>query len=72
MKFLVDDKRVWIYGFVIMPNHLHILWRLQEGFTQKKVQRDFLKFTAQKIKFDLLEKHPQIPRLAQGPCACNQ
>lgn len=60
MKFLVNDKRVWIYGFVIMPNHLHILWRLQEGFTQEKVQRDFLKFTAQKIKFDLLEKHPQV------------
>ncbi|MBL0051007.1 MAG: transposase [Bacteroidetes bacterium] len=60
MKFLVDDKRVWIYGFVIMPNHLHILWRMQESFEEKNVQRDFLKFTAQKIKFDLLENHPQV------------
>ena len=23
MKFLVDDSRVWIYGFVVMPNHVH-------------------------------------------------
>ena len=60
MKFLVDDKRVWIYGFVIMPNHLHVLWRMQESFEEKNVQRDFLKFTAQKIKFDLLENHPQV------------
>ena len=28
MKFLVEDKRVWIYGFVIMPNHIHLFWRI--------------------------------------------
>ena len=25
MKFLVKDGRVIIYGFVIMPNHIHLL-----------------------------------------------
>jgi len=31
MRFLVEDKRVIIYGFVIMPNHLHTVWQMQSG-----------------------------------------
>ena len=31
MRFLVTDKRVIIYGFVIMGNHIHIIWQLQAG-----------------------------------------
>ena len=60
MKFLVENKRVWIYGFVIMPNHIHLLWRMHEGINDKDVQRDFLKFTAQQIKFDLIANHPKV------------
>ena len=29
MRFLVKNKRVIIYGFVIMDNHIHIIWQLQ-------------------------------------------
>jgi len=25
-KYLVDSSIIEIYGFVIMPNHIHILW----------------------------------------------
>lgn len=25
LQFLVDNKRVKVYGFVIMPNHTHFL-----------------------------------------------
>src|SRR4030095_12948193 len=54
MRFLAEDKRVIIYGFVIMPNHIHIVWQMQAGKDRKNVQRDFLKFTAQRIQ-DRLE-----------------
>ena len=57
MDFLVRDKRVTIYGFVIMDNHMHIIWQMQPGIKRDAVQRDFLKFTAQKIKKDLLRFH---------------
>ena len=60
MKFLVEDKRVWIYGFVIMPNHIHLLWRMYDGIEEKNVKRDFLKFTAQQIKTDLKKYHPKV------------
>ena len=28
LKFLVNDGRVIIYGFVIMPNHIHLIWQI--------------------------------------------
>lgn len=59
MRFLVKDKRVAIYGFVIMDNHIHIIWQLQAGRKKEDVQRDFLKYTAQQIKKEMLLNHPE-------------
>ena len=60
LGFLVQANRVWIYGFVVMPNHVHILWRMQQGHEEKNVRRDFLKFTAQQIQADLKLHHPLV------------
>ena len=53
LQFLVENKRVAVYGFVIMPNHIHLIWQIAEGHKRENVQRDFLKYTAQQIKMDL-------------------
>jgi REP element-mobilizing transposase RayT len=53
LRFLTDEKRITVYAFVIMPNHIHLLWKINEGHKRETVQRDFLRFTAQKIKQDL-------------------
>ncbi len=58
LKFLVEDKRIFLYAFVIMPNHIHLLWRMQENHELHDVQRDFLKYTAQQIKFRLINTNP--------------
>ncbi|TAF01716.1 MAG: hypothetical protein EAZ80_02335, partial [Runella slithyformis] len=60
LRFLVNNQRVKIYGFVLMPNHVHLIWRINPNHLQQDVQRDFLKYTAQQIKFDLLSYHPQV------------
>ncbi len=60
LSFLVKQKRIKVYGFVIMPNHIHLIWQIREGHTKQNVQRDFLKFTAQQIRFDLIEKYPMV------------
>ena len=60
MKFLVDDNRLWIYGFVLMPAHIHLLWRMNNGHEEKSVQRDFLKLTDQTIKADLSANDPKV------------
>ncbi|RYZ60363.1 MAG: hypothetical protein EOO14_07380, partial [Chitinophagaceae bacterium] len=44
LRFLVKDERVMVYGFVIMPNHIHVVWHLKAGRKRPDVQRDFLKF----------------------------
>ena len=60
MKFLTEENRVLIYAFVIMVNHIHIIWQMGAGKNRSDVQRDFLKFTAQMIKKDLVRNHPQV------------
>lgn len=60
MRFLINDKRAIIYGFVIMTNHIHLIWQMQAGIKRSNLQRDFLKFTAQELKRDLQKNHPQV------------
>jgi len=60
LRFLVEHKRVKVFSFVIMPNHLHLIWQIQPGNEREDVQRDFLKYTAQKIRFDLMDNSPAL------------
>ncbi|MFI5162126.1 MAG: transposase [Sphingobacteriales bacterium] len=55
LQFLKNEGSIVIYAFVIMPNHIHLVWQIQDGFTQDKVQMRFLKFTAQQMKFRLAD-----------------
>ena len=36
-----------------MPNHIHLIWQIQDGYERDLIQMRFLKFTAQQIKFRL-------------------
>jgi putative transposase len=58
LKFLADEQSVVIYGYVIMPNHIHLIWQVQDGFKRDKIQMRFLKFTAQQMKFKLQKDNP--------------
>jgi REP element-mobilizing transposase RayT len=55
LRFLKNEGSIVIYGFVIMPNHIHFLWHIQDGFKRENIQMRFLKFTAQKMKFRLID-----------------
>ena len=60
LKFLSKDNRVDVFGFTIMPNHFHLLWKIKAPHKLSNVQRDFLKFTSQQIIKDLEVHHPQV------------
>ena len=60
MQFLATHQRVIIYGFVIMINHIHVIWQMNAGVKRSCLQRDFLKFTAQKIQRDLQKNHLRL------------
>ncbi len=55
MRFLVKDGRATIFGFVIMPNHIHLIWQIQDKHVRHKVQQSFLKYTAQQMKFRMID-----------------
>ncbi len=55
LRFMVNDKRIWLYGFVIMPNHIHLMWSRQDEWLNKSTEQMFLKFTAQQIKFRIID-----------------
>ena len=55
LKFLVTEGNVTINGFVIMPNHLHIVWQAKGNNDLQKIQNSFIKYTSKEFK-KLLEK----------------
>ena len=60
MKFIVQDKRATIFSFVIMPNHIHLIWQISGAYQVHEVQQSFLKYTAQQMKFDLQKNNPHL------------
>ena len=60
LRFLVTENRIKLNAFVIMDNYIHLIWQMQPNIKPADVQRDFLKYTAQKIKADLQKNHPDI------------
>jgi REP element-mobilizing transposase RayT len=55
LQYRVKTKQVAIAGFVIMPNHIHIIWRIAAGTQRENFQRDLLKITAKGI-IDVLSR----------------
>ncbi len=43
-----------------MPNHIHLIWQIQANYRRDKIQMRFLKFTAQQIKFRLIDTNNKM------------
>ncbi len=39
-----------MYGFVIMPNHIHLIWKINDKYARAEVQGALLSFTAHQYK----------------------
>ncbi|MEP6684905.1 MAG: transposase [Parafilimonas sp.] len=60
LKFLAENKRTILYGFVIMSNHVHLIWQTDDAFKPAEVQQSFMKYTAQMILKELRNNHPEV------------
>mgnify|MGYP001792548483 CR=1 FL=1 len=60
LQYLVKNNRITLYAFVIMKNHIHLIWQSLPDFTPETIQSSFMKFTARKMKLDLEKKHPLV------------
>jgi len=46
LDYLSNAGKVNVFGFVIMPNHIHLIWRTRELNGKETPQGSFLKYTA--------------------------
>lgn len=46
LRTLVDRKLISVYGFVVMPNHVHFIWELLAMNKKEMPDNSFSKFTA--------------------------
>ena len=42
LRFLVEEKRIRLFAFVIMPDHIHLIWQMQPLIHPQHVQRDYV------------------------------
>ena len=60
LQFLVSEKRIELNAFVIMHNHIHLIWQAMNDFTPSAIQASFMKYTAQQIKRSLIKNDPAM------------
>lgn len=60
LRNLIERKKIKVYGYVIMPNHIHLIWELLEMNGKEMPHASFMKFTSHQIQKDLKENHPEI------------
>jgi REP element-mobilizing transposase RayT len=49
----ITDK-IDVYAFVIMPNHIHLIWKIKSNNGKESAHSSFLKYTAHEFKKKLL------------------
>jgi REP element-mobilizing transposase RayT len=59
LQYLTTNKLVILYGFVIMPNHIHLLWYIRQQNNKETPVASFAKFTAHQFK-ERLKQNNQL------------
>lgn len=56
LRYLSEKGKIDVFAFVIMPNHIHLIWRTNELNGKETAQGSFLKFTAHEFRRMLLNE----------------
>ena len=56
LKYLSNAGKIDVFAFVIMPNHIHLIWRTNELNGKETAQGSFLKYTAHEFRKMLLKE----------------
>jgi REP element-mobilizing transposase RayT len=57
LHYLSNAGKIDVFGFVIMPNHIHLIWRTKELNGKETAQGPFLKYTAHEFRKILYKKN---------------
>lgn len=50
LEYLSKTGKIDVFAFVVMPNHVHVIWRVNEDNGKETSQASFLKYTAHEFK----------------------
>jgi putative transposase len=53
LQHLSEKGKIDVFAFVIMPNHIHLIWRIIEPNGKESPHASFLKYTAHAFKYKL-------------------
>ena len=56
LQYCQKDKGLAIYGYCLMPSHLHLIVRAESGYSLSDILRDFKKFTSKAIIKEIMEE----------------
>lgn len=63
LQWLVNNKMIAVYGFAIMPNHVHLIWEQLQMNGKEYPKNSFQKFTAHKFIILLRSGNPALIEL---------
>lgn len=61
LRYCQEHKGLVIFAYCLMPSHLHMICKADEGFNLSDILRDFKKFTSKKI-IQLITEEPESRR----------
>lgn len=59
IRFCNNKFNARLLGYVLMPNHIHLLLHFENNENRASYMRDFKKFTATKIRQEVERLHPE-------------
>ncbi|MCX2582915.1 transposase [Pedobacter sp. MR22-3] len=60
LQYLTQQKLIEIYGYVIMPNHIHLIWKMLKLNGKESPAASFTKFTAHQFRKHLITHSPNL------------
>jgi len=60
LQYLTKQNLVEIYGYVIMPNHIHLIWNILKLNGKESPAASFTKFTAHQFQKHLRASSPNL------------
>jgi REP element-mobilizing transposase RayT len=67
LRFVIRDHRIQLHGYVLMPNHLHLIFSPIPPQTISTVFRDFHKYTSQQMIKILRNEHSDVLNTFTSP-----
>lgn len=58
LRNLVKQSLIAVYGFVIMPNHIHLILKILKPNGKEKPSSSFLKETSHELRKDMIVNNP--------------